>query len=106
MRRRSAITARRPGLARIARLSNPNYEQHFPGCEIDSWVRMGVRYTYTGIKNLSLNINIQNVLDTLAAPYDPASGTSTTTGAPLIGYNSSLHNPYGRYFSLQAKYTF
>ncbi|UUZ52096.1 hypothetical protein LP420_10540 [Massilia sp. B-10] len=38
--------------------------------------------------------------------YDPASGTSTTTGAPLIGYNSSLHNPYGRYFSLQAKYTF
>ena len=92
-----------PGQNRAA--GNPNYERHFPGCEIDSWLRMGVGYTYTGIKNLSLNINIQNVLDT-PAPYDPAVGASTTTGAPLAGYNASLHNPYGRYFSVLAKYAF
>jgi len=84
---------------------NPNYEQYFPGCDIDSWLTLGVGYTYTGIKNLSVNFNIQNVLDT-PAPYDPAAGTSSTTGAPLAGYNEGLHNPYGRYFSIQARYSF
>ncbi|HEY0065540.1 MAG TPA: TonB-dependent receptor [Telluria sp.] len=84
---------------------NPNYEAWFPKCEINSWTRLGVGYTYTGIKNLSLNLNIQNLLDT-PAPYDPGFGTNTTTGAPLVGYNEGLHNPYGRYFSLVAKYTF
>ncbi len=96
---------RAPGTTENRAAGNPNYERYYPNCAIESWTRLGVGYTYTGIKNLSLNINIQNVLDT-AAPYDPANGASTSTGAPLPGYNEGLHNPYGRYFSLQAKYSF
>ncbi len=84
---------------------NPNYEGTFPECAVNSWTRLGVGYTYTGFKNLSLNVNIQNVLDT-KAPYDPAYGTSTSTGAPLAGYNEGLHNPYGRYFQVTARYAF
>ncbi|MFL6657300.1 MAG: TonB-dependent receptor plug domain-containing protein [Massilia sp.] len=81
----------------------PLYEVYFPKCAVKSWTTLGVGYTYTGIKNLSLNLNIQNLMDT-KAPYDPRYGA--TSGAPLAGYNSGLHNPYGRYFQLTANYAF
>ena len=84
-------------------VTTPLYEAYFPKCAINSWTRVGVGYTYGGIKNLSVNFNIQNLFDT-KAPYDPAA--AATSGAPLAGYNEGLHNPYGRYFSLSAKYTF
>ena len=84
--------------------SIPLYEAYFPECSINSWTRFGVGYTYTGIKNLSLNLNIQNLLDT-KAPYDPSVGTNTA-GAALAGYNEGLHNPYGRYFTATARYSF
>ncbi|WP_167399874.1 TonB-dependent receptor plug domain-containing protein [Massilia violaceinigra] len=84
--------------------SVPLYEAYFPECSINSWTRLGVGYTYTGIKNLTLNLNIQNVLDT-KAPYDPAFGTNSSV-QPLAGYNEGLHNPYGRYFQLTARYAF
>ncbi|NVD99705.1 TonB-dependent receptor [Massilia sp. BJB1822] len=83
--------------------SVPNYEAHFPKCSINSWTTVGLGYTYTGIKNLTLNFNIQNLFDK-AAPYDPKEGTSV--GAPLTGYNESLHNNYGRYFKVSASYNF
>ncbi|NHZ37173.1 TonB-dependent receptor [Massilia sp. CCM 8692] len=84
--------------------SMPLYEAYFPECSINSWTRFGVGYTYTGIKNLTLNLNIQNVLDT-KAPYDPIYGVNTSA-QPLAGYNEGLHNPYGRYFQLTARYAF
>lgn len=84
---------------------NPFYEASYPKCKVNSWTRFGVGYTYTGIENLTLSLNIQNLFDT-PAPYDPNFGASTTTGAPLAGYNEGLHNPYGRYFSVVAKYVF
>jgi iron complex outermembrane receptor protein len=40
------------------------------------------------------------LLDT-KAPYDP--NYATATG---VGYNANLHNAYGRYFSVSARYTF
>jgi iron complex outermembrane receptor protein len=83
--------------------ANPRYEEFFPQCSIKSWTRLGLGYSYTGIKNVTLTLNIQNVMDT-KAPYDPA--VSATSGAPLAGYNEGLHNPYGRYWSLTAKYAF
>lgn len=83
--------------------SSPLYEQYFPQCSVNSWTRIGVGYTYTGFKNLSLTLNIQNLLDT-KAPYDPRYVGSG--GAPGVGYNEGLHNQYGRYFSASAKYTF
>lgn len=80
--------------------SVPGYLAAFPDCAVKEWVRVGVGYTYTGIKNLALTVNIQNLFDE-AAPYDPRYGAIGGTG-----YNAGLHNPYGRYFSVSAKYNF
>lgn len=81
----------------------PLYEQSHPECAIHSWTRLNVGYTYAGFKNLSLNLNIQNLLDT-KAPYDPFFGG--TGSAPGVGYNEGLHNPYGRYVQVSAKLAF
>ncbi|UVW29674.1 TonB-dependent siderophore receptor [Massilia sp. H6] len=81
----------------------PGYLAAFPDCSVREWIRVGVGYTYTGIKNLALTFNVQNLFDE-AAPYDPRYGASS--GQPLAGYNEGLHNPYGRYFTISAKYKF
>jgi iron complex outermembrane receptor protein len=72
-----------------------------PHCEVASWTTFGLAYSYTGIKNLTLSMNIKNILDK-AAPYDPRYGTSTV----VEGYNSQLHNGMGRNFRVTAKYAF
>jgi iron complex outermembrane recepter protein len=77
--------------------SNPLYEQYYPKCAVKEWVTVGLGYTYTGFKHWTLSGNIQNLFDS-KAPYDP-----TNTAA---GFNSSLHDPYGRYFNLSARYVF
>ncbi len=82
----------------------PLYEEYYPDCKVPKWVTVGLGYTYTGIKNLTLSLNIQNLFDK-RAPYDPAYGISTSF-LPEEGYNQGLHNAYGRYFSLSARYTF
>jgi iron complex outermembrane receptor protein len=73
------------------------YINRYPGCAISKWVTFDVGYTYTGFKNLSLSLNIQNFTDE-QAPYDPTAGQ--------LGYNAGLHNPYGRYFTVSASYKF
>jgi len=86
-----------------ASVTVPGYLSEFPGCKVKEWWRVGVGYTYTGIQNLALTLNIQNLFDE-KAPFDPRYGA--TNGAPLAGYNEGLHNPYGRYFSVSARYAF
>ncbi len=81
----------------------PLYEAYYPKCSVNSWTTVGAGYTYTGFKNWSLSLNIQNLFDK-KAPYDPRYGTNA--GAPLQGYNEGLHNNYGRYFTFGASYTF
>jgi iron complex outermembrane receptor protein len=76
----------------------PLYLTFYPRCEIKEWVTVGLGYTYIGFKHWTLNMNIQNLFDE-KAPYDPGNGTTT-------GYNDALHNAYGRYFSLSARYSF
>ncbi|WP_426195882.1 TonB-dependent receptor domain-containing protein [Massilia sp. DWR3-1-1] len=78
------------GLAKFSDYSNGT-------CGVNSWTTFGMSYTYTGVKNLSVNFNIRNLLDT-AAPYDPRYAVG--------GYNTQLHNGYGRFFKLSATYTF
>ena len=75
----------------------PLYETAYPDCSVHSWTTIGLGYTYTGFKNLTLNLNIQNLLDT-KAPYDP--------NQPLVGYNAGLANNTGRYFNVSARYAF
>jgi iron complex outermembrane receptor protein len=82
----------------------PLYEAYYPKCAVNSWTTVGVGYTYTGFKNWSLGLNIQNLFDK-KAPYDPRYGVSTAA-SPLQGYNEGLHNNYGRYFTFNASYTF
>jgi iron complex outermembrane receptor protein len=77
--------------------SNPLYEQYYPECSVKEWVTVGLGYTYTGFKHWTVSGNIQNLFDT-KAPYDPLTATT--------GYNQYLHNPYGRYFNVSARYTF
>lgn len=86
-----------------ASIAVPRYLEFFPSCKVKEWWRVGVGYTYTGIRNLALTLNIQNLFDD-SAPFDPRYGANN--GAPLAGYNEGLHNPYGRYFSVSARYTF
>jgi iron complex outermembrane receptor protein len=83
--------------------SVPLYEDYYPKCAVSSWTTVGAGYTYTGFKNLSLSLNIQNLFDK-RAPYDPRYGA--TSGSPLAGYNEGLHSNTGRYFTFSANYTF
>ncbi|XHS79454.1 TonB-dependent receptor domain-containing protein [Burkholderiaceae bacterium UC74_6] len=73
------------------------YINRYPSCSMDRWVTLDAGYTYTGIKDLTLSLNISNILDK-KAPYDPTGGQ--------LGYNAGLHNPYGRYFTVSAGYKF
>ena len=82
----------------------PLYETFYPDCSVKEWVTFGAGYTYTGFKNLTLTVNVQNLFDT-KAPFDPRYGVNASSAA-LEGYNAGLHNPYGRYFSFSAKYQF
>ncbi|CAN7179591.1 TonB-dependent receptor [Pseudoduganella sp. LjRoot289] len=77
----------------------PKYSN--PHCEVASWTTFGLAYSYTGIKDLTLSLNVKNILDK-AAPYDPRYGTSTV----VEGFNSQLHNGMGRNFRVTAKYAF
>ena len=78
----------------------PKYSNYDKNCKIASWTTVDLNYTYTGFKNLTLGLNIQNLFDT-KAPYDPGA-----TGTSGYGYNQSLHNPLGRYFKVSANYKF
>ncbi|MBC3907181.1 TonB-dependent receptor domain-containing protein [Undibacterium umbellatum] len=80
----------------------PNYNKYFPDCQMASWTTLDLGYSYTGIKNLTLGLNIRNITDS-KAPYAPGSNTSTTVQQ---GYNTTLHNNFGRYFTLSARYVF
>jgi iron complex outermembrane receptor protein len=77
--------------------SNQLYEVFYPKCSIKEWVTFGLGYTYTGFKHWTLSGNIQNLFDS-KAPYDP--------NATVTGFNEDLHNPYGRYFNVSARYVF
>jgi iron complex outermembrane receptor protein len=78
------------------------YINRYPSCSVASWTTFDIGYTYTGFKDLTLSINVQNFTDE-KAPYYPTTSTGTTA---VQGYNSGLHNPYGRYFTVSASYRF
>jgi iron complex outermembrane receptor protein len=80
--------------------ANPRFEEFEESCKVPDWTTVSVGYTYTGFKNLSLSLNIANIFDS-KAPYDPGSVSATSQG-----YNTGLHNNYGRYFTIGARYTF
>jgi iron complex outermembrane receptor protein len=85
------------GVAPTATNGRDLYINRYPGCQMSSWLTLDAGYSYTGFKDLTLSVNIQNLTDE-KAPYDP--------GATYLGYNPGLHNPYGRYYTVSATYKF
>ncbi|MDR7269817.1 iron complex outermembrane receptor protein [Pelomonas saccharophila] len=78
------------------------YINRYPSCSVSSWTTFDLSYTYTGFKDLTLGLAIQNFMDE-KSPYYPTTSTGT---AAVQGYNAGLHNPYGRYFTVSASYKF
>jgi iron complex outermembrane receptor protein len=75
--------------------SIPLYEDYYPKCAVKEWVTFGLGYTYTGFKNWTMNLNIQNLLDE-KAPYDPgytAAGFNEAAQPvrPLLQRERTLH---------------
>ncbi|MES2036559.1 MAG: TonB-dependent receptor [Pseudomonadota bacterium] len=83
-------------------VSQPNFTKYFPDCQLASWTTVDVGYSYSGIPNVTLGFNIKNVFDS-KAPYAAGTNTSTTVQQ---GYDTTLHNNTGRYFTLSARYAF
>jgi iron complex outermembrane recepter protein len=86
------------GVAPTATNGRDLYINRYPSCSMSSWTTFDVGYTYTGIKDLSVSLNVANLTD-VEAPYAPNATISQ-------GYNSGLHNNTGRYFSLSIGYKF
>jgi iron complex outermembrane recepter protein len=90
------------GVAPTATNGRDLYINRYPSCSVAKWMTFDLGYTYTGFKDLSLSLNIQNVMDE-KAPYYPGANTGAAT---VQGWNSGLHNGTGRYWALSANYTF
>jgi iron complex outermembrane receptor protein len=68
-------------------------------CKISDWGTWDLGFAYKGIRNLRLGVLVRNVRDT-PAPYDPTSTYLQT------GFNTNMHNPYGRYWQFSINYKF
>jgi iron complex outermembrane recepter protein len=90
------------GVAPTATNGRDLYINRYPGCSVAPWETFDIGYTYSGIKNLRIGLNILNAFDT-PAPYYPGTNTSTTV---TQGHNAGLHNNTGRYLTLSMNYTF
>jgi iron complex outermembrane receptor protein len=73
--------------------------RYLGGCFISEWPTWDLGLQYKGIRNLTLGVLVRNVRDT-AAPYDPTSTYLQT------GFNTNMHNPYGRYWQFTVNYKF
>ncbi|MBK9623961.1 MAG: TonB-dependent receptor [Rhodocyclaceae bacterium] len=89
------------GVAATATNGRNTYIAYHPDCTVPAWATYDLGYQYKGIKNLTLGIQVSNILDT-KAPYTPT--TDATTIAE--GYDPGLHDNRGRYFLLSAGYKF
>ncbi len=89
------------GVAATATNGRALYIDYYPDCRVPSWTTVDLGYMYKGIKNLTLGVQVSNILD-VKAPYAPTTGAGTI----VEGYNAGLHSNTGRYFLLSAGYKF
>ena len=85
------------GVAATATNGRNLYITYHPDCTVPAWTTYDLGYQYTGVKDLTLGLQVSNILDT-KAPYAPGFNTE--------GYNPGLHSNVGRYFLLSAGYKF
>ncbi len=75
----------------------PKYSNYINNCEVRSFTTIDLGYSYTGFKDLTLIVNVQNAFD-VKQPYNPGFGTT--------GFNPALSNGAGRYWRVAANYKF
>ncbi len=75
----------------------PKYSNYINNCEIKSFTTVDAGYTYTGFKDLTLSLSVQNVFD-VSQPYTPGNG--------VTGFSTAMSNGSGRYWRLSANYKF
>jgi iron complex outermembrane receptor protein len=71
-----------------------------PNCRVKPWTTIDAGAVYTGVKNLSVGLQVRNVANT-KAPFDPNFELTTQQG-----FNSEFHNALGRYYTFNVSYKF
>ena len=71
-----------------------------PNCRVKSWTTVDMGAVYTGVRNVSIGLQVRNV-GNKKAPFDPNFELTTSQG-----FNSEFHNALGRYYTLNASYKF
>jgi iron complex outermembrane receptor protein len=69
-------------------------------CRVKPWTTVDAGVVYTGIKNLTLGLEVRN-LQNKDAPFDANSEQTTQ-----VGYNAQFHNALGRYYTASFTYKF
>lgn len=69
------------------------------GCEIKAWSTWNLFIQNEPIRNLRISLSIRNVQDK-TPPFDGNSASSARM------FNSTYHNPYGRYWTVGVNYRF
>jgi len=72
----------------------------FRNNKVGAYALYDLSVNYSGIKNLGIQLGVLNLLD-----KDPPF-TNQTARFQARGYDDRIHNPLGRVYSLNAKYTF
>ena len=71
-----------------------------PNCRVKPWTTVDAGVVFTGIKNLTLSLEVRNIQGK-TAPFDPNSEQTTQNG-----YNAQFHNALGRYVTAGFSYKF
>jgi iron complex outermembrane receptor protein len=69
-------------------------------CRVKPWTTVDAGVVFTGIKNLTLSLEMRNIQGK-TAPFEPNAEQTTQ-----IGYNAEFHNPLGRYVTASVTYKF
>ncbi|HUQ10887.1 MAG TPA: TonB-dependent receptor, partial [Steroidobacteraceae bacterium] len=71
-----------------------------PSCRVKPWTTVDAGVSYTGIRNLTLGLQVRNVQDK-RAPFDANYEVTTAQG-----FNDKFHNALGRYYTINISYKF
>jgi iron complex outermembrane recepter protein len=69
-------------------------------CRVKAWTTWDAGFSWSGIKGLTLGLQVRNIADE-PAPYEPLAAQTTQAG-----FNSAFHNALGRYFTANVSYRF
>jgi len=71
-----------------------------PSCRVKPWTTMDAGVVYTGIRNLSVGLQMRNIFDK-RAPFDANYEVTSSQG-----FNAQFHNALGRYYTVNLTYKF